>query len=945
MRKTISLALLTGVLGIFVGSARAEAAGATCKAPVATAYSWNRWECVLEVEGDFSGRRGYAETQLRVTFTAQGQPTRTTYAFWDKGAGTATNKAQFIFRMAFPLTPEPFRWQWATTCETPATCGSTLPSLVTSGFVDVYKYGETGSPLYEKGLLKRVDYSWPRTNPTRFWSALQFASYSDFVWIGDSAWAAPMRATAEEWSQYLDNRRATIPGGSAVSIVQIGPAPPWTGALDRSGKPPFDTMSPCTVVPANESVVPTNCSIPNSDFWTAFDNKIKLANDKGIYVFLAGLMEPRSAHPLQTTSADYPTVLQAKTFARYLASRLSGSLVILSPGFDSALITKVSPTLVNEKLQVEVGKEIKRITPHLLVTNHWGTLVGSEAGQPAAVHADAWLDFQMFQSGNREKSSNQLAEVTQRARQLAWDMSGTSTPQVAPFSTNRKPAVNGEAIYEQNNVPNGNFNIYRARQTGYLSWLSGALGYTFGFGGVWDWGLCGTCVDSIEPPLPYACPVNEHPSPPNACGWQLPSGWRDFNSAMTKPSNNQMKYMGALISAYQTRGNSFLDTYEQGSGVQSRLISPSATDTAEEKKVALARGDGWWIAYLPHNDKVKLKTNGLTPNPALAKLFDPKTGTIESVAETGNSHYRCGSSGSVSWCEWDNKRYRSLDAANSDRILLVPVCSGSCVPAGQPSLFVFPGRLDAEKEWGILGELLDGNGVPDRAILQLKTDTSGTASRPAAVRGSLGHFLVVWQADANSDGWQEIWGQLASPKGSPTGEAILLSPQDERDHVNPSVAANSNGDFFVVWSAGGPFHDSSDILAQAVSFSGLLVGGTLTLVSEPGFESFNPKAAPNGPSSFSVAWVQDDRAGPDPTIRIQRFSLFGVPLDAAQPVNLTPAPVYWLEGLSIDANGNTAVRWEARDVAASLGRYQQLLTPAGELVDDESQIAPPSEDQ
>lgn len=51
------------------------------------------------------------------------------------------------------------------------------------------------------------------------------------------------------------------------------------------------------------------------------------------------------------------------------------------------------------------------------------------------------------------------------------------------------PERSGEAIYAQheevasNPEPNGHYVAYRVRQAGYLSWLSGAFGYTFGVGG------------------------------------------------------------------------------------------------------------------------------------------------------------------------------------------------------------------------------------------------------------------------------------------------------------------------------------------------------------------------------------------------------------------------------------------------------------------------------
>ena len=60
----------------------ARAVDAQCvNAGSGSGVSWARWECVFEVQAvngnTFSGRRGYADTRLKVTFSASGQYART----------------------------------------------------------------------------------------------------------------------------------------------------------------------------------------------------------------------------------------------------------------------------------------------------------------------------------------------------------------------------------------------------------------------------------------------------------------------------------------------------------------------------------------------------------------------------------------------------------------------------------------------------------------------------------------------------------------------------------------------------------------------------------------------------------------------------------------------------------------------------------------------------
>ncbi len=171
-------------------------------------------------------------------------------------------------------------------------------------------------------------------------------------------------------------------------------------------------------------------------------------------------------------------------FAHWLAARLGGSFVVFSPGFDAAKVVKDGVFL-----QAVVGQELKRVNPLHLVTNHWATI---DLPQIASLHNETWLDFEMFQSGSNEGAPNpetQLIRITQRAREMAWKISGSSKPPEVDFTSYLRPAINGEAIYDQGGLPSAHFNDYRARQAGYLSWLSGASGYSFGVGGIWDWGI------------------------------------------------------------------------------------------------------------------------------------------------------------------------------------------------------------------------------------------------------------------------------------------------------------------------------------------------------------------------------------------------------------------------------------------------------------------------
>ncbi|MEZ5313839.1 MAG: DUF4038 domain-containing protein [Thermoanaerobaculia bacterium] len=145
-----------------------------------------------------------------MTFSSPGGDVFSTYAFWDGGTGSTSDKARFTFRFAFPKSStNPTVWNWSTTCETPSFCGSgtATPSLTTSGTVSVSNYSGTNA-LYLWGFWSAITLGWELPGgTTRYWSSLRTEANTPVVWIGDTAWAAPMKATDSDWHTYINDRK------------------------------------------------------------------------------------------------------------------------------------------------------------------------------------------------------------------------------------------------------------------------------------------------------------------------------------------------------------------------------------------------------------------------------------------------------------------------------------------------------------------------------------------------------------------------------------------------------------------------------------------------------------------------------------------------------------------------------------------------------------------
>lgn len=134
-------------------------------------HVWQRWEYTLT-----SARQHYnpyADMTLRVRYTGPDGRSLDGYGFRDGGQ-------VFRIRCAFPA---PGVWQWETECSDASDAG--LHGR--RGTVEVAPYGGENL-LYRRGFL--------RVSQDRRY--LAYGDGTPFLWMGDTAWAAPMRSNDEE---------------------------------------------------------------------------------------------------------------------------------------------------------------------------------------------------------------------------------------------------------------------------------------------------------------------------------------------------------------------------------------------------------------------------------------------------------------------------------------------------------------------------------------------------------------------------------------------------------------------------------------------------------------------------------------------------------------------------------------------------------------------------
>ncbi len=487
-------------------------------------HTWERWEHALTSTSAYANP--YTEATLRVIYAGPAGETLRACGFWDGGD-------TFRIRCAFPT---PGTWQWETECSDPANTGLHKQR----GTVEVSPY-EGDGPLYRHGLLKVSDNR----------RHLVYGDGTPFLWIGDTAWAVPQRASDEEWEAYIADRAA-----KHFTLIQVAPAPQWAGTSDRRGERPFTDKA---------------CSQWNPAYWQSFEQKVQRANEAGLIVLLVGLMEP--VH-------RYPESDKACLFARNIIARLFGNFVIFSPSFDSEFMP----------LANDVGLAARDATTVHLITQHPGT----PWNQPTPTFSDKYydepyLDIAAVQTGHNGGHLDWCAHHA-----IEWVL---HLYRHEPH----KPVINLEAMYD---AQGGNgWRAVDARSLAWRSWLSGAMGYTYGAG-------------DVPPKVPQG----------SGAVWKWvtdPEKYDYWEKALQWDSAFQMQYLHDFLAAIEWWR---LEPAHE-------LIRNQPDDVTRRMVLARSAAGDLAVAYLPGNDVIEVDMS-FFPAPLVARWFDPVSGRYTSMTRS-----------------------------------------------------------------------------------------------------------------------------------------------------------------------------------------------------------------------------------------------------------------------------------------------------------------------
>jgi len=210
-----------------------------------------------------------------------------------------------------------------------------------------------------------------------------------------------------------------------------------------------------------------------------------------------------------------------------------------------------------------------------------------------------------------------------------------------------------------------------------------------------------------------------------------------------------------------------------------------------------------------------------------------------------------------------------------------------------------------------------GNDTPEYTLRPSVAESTRGLNAAADADGD---YVVVWtEAYDYSYGPSRLYAQRFGVDGLPAGPTIEVSLSAYGETIpNAAVAADADGDFLVVWEAGG--YDGSDGL-WARSFDAAGHGGDpWQLVAPAAGDPADPAVAMDSDGDFVVGWSLYDHGAGGITIQVQQFNSTFAP--AAPAFDVVPGgdglPTH--PTVAMDADGDFLVAWQV-----GYGQCQQQI--------------------
>lgn len=387
-----------------------------------------------------------------------------------------------------------------------------------------------------------------------------------FFWLGDTGWLLFVKCNREDAVHYLETRKRQ--GFNVVQVMVLHDMNNTKNVYGDSALINQDASKP-NVTKGNAFA-----NADEYDYWDHVDFIVAEAAKRGIYIG----MVPVWGSNVKGGKVNAP---QAEAYAKFLAARykkawniiwLNGGDIKATDGMD---------------VWKTIGATLKANDPNHLVTYHPRGRTSSSDW----FHNEAWLDFNMFQSGHKDYVQDTVSTEKNHYGEDNWKFVNVDY-NLKPV----KPTLDGEPSYE--NIPHGlhdslapRWKDADLRRYAYWSVFGGGAGFTYGENATMQFNTMGDWT----------------------ANYGVTQNWKE---ALNSPGATQMVQLKKLM-----LGKPYFDR----APAQELVV-----DNGERySRVAATKGKGYAMFYVYNGREFEVELGKMNGRTVKATWFDPKDGSTK----------------------------------------------------------------------------------------------------------------------------------------------------------------------------------------------------------------------------------------------------------------------------------------------------------------------------
>jgi hypothetical protein len=211
---------------------------------------------------------------------------------------------------------------------------------------------------------------------------------------------------------------------------------------------------------------------------------------------------------------------------------------------------------------------------------------------------------------------------------------------------------------------------------------------------------------------------------------------------------------------------------------------------------------------------------------------------------------------------------------------------------------------------GIFGQRYAASGAPVGPEFRVNTYTTNSQNAASVATTPSGNFVVVWGSELQDGSNYGIFGQRYNSSGTPLGPEFRVNTYTTSGQWRPSVATDPAGNFVVVWHSNTQDGSNFGVFGQRYDSFGAPLGPEFRVSTFTTNTQYRPTVAADSLGNFVVVWASYTQDGSNSGVFGQRYDNGGTPQGPEFRVNTyTTNAQYGIRSVAADPLGNFVVVW------------------------------------